>query len=133
MRPVPIEDCFVPEPNSGCWLWLKETNTKGYGRYRKLMAHRVVYEAHRGPIPEGLTLDHLCRVRSCVNPSHLEPVSMRDNILRGTCRAAVNSRKTECQNGHPLEGENVRITWNGDRECRECRRAYDKARPWRAR
>lgn len=78
-----------PEPNSGCWLWTASGGSGGYGSFSigraraNLMAHRVSYEMFRGPIPEGLHIDHLCRVRCCVNPAHLEPVTPRENVNRG--------------------------------------------------
>jgi hypothetical protein len=82
---------IVPEPNSGCWLWTGAHDAKGYGfcRYPRdginvvQNAHRVVYEIERGPIPNGLDLDHLCRNSACVNPDHLEPVSRSVNVRRG--------------------------------------------------
>src|ERR1019366_4519713 len=76
----------LPEPNTGCWLWTGGLNRGGYGQFMTppcTVAHRVAYELFVGPIPEGLQLDHLCRVRSCVNPQHLEPVSQQENIRRG--------------------------------------------------
>jgi hypothetical protein len=82
-----LERRISPEPNTGCWLWVGNKNDRGYGvvplegKIRK--AHRAVYESERGPIPEGLTLDHLCRIRCCVNPDHLEPVTAMENIRRG--------------------------------------------------
>ena len=78
----------------------------------------------RGPIPEGLTLDHLCRVRACVNPAHLEPVTLRENTLRSpSAPTAINARKTECLRGHAFTPEN---TWvhRSRRCCRECKRSW---------
>lgn len=82
------------EDESGCWLWVGECNDNGYGRFsvkgRKVYAHRSSYEIHVGPIPEGLHIDHLCRVRNCVNPEHLEPVTRSENVRRGIrARAAA--------------------------------------------
>lgn len=72
---------------TGCWEWQGELNRNGYGRVwvngRRLMAHRVAYQLLVGEIPEGLVLDHLCKVRRCCNPDHLEPVTVRENTLRG--------------------------------------------------
>lgn len=73
------------EPNSGCWLWAGADNGVGYGKFRGKYAHRISYEMNRGPIPNGMHLDHLCRVRCCVNPSHLEPVTNAENARRGLC------------------------------------------------
>ena len=101
------------EPNTGCWLWAGHVNPKGYGtaaiketgsnRWMTRYAHRAMYQLVAGPIQAGLELDHLCRVRSCVNPEHLEPVTRRENVLRGDAPAlaALLSRpKTHCARGH---------------------------------
>ncbi len=84
---------YIPEPNSGCWLWLGELNSAGYGRISqgnnkigkrvRSLAHRVSYELAKGPVPEGFDLDHLCRVPCCINPDHLEPVTRSENNRRG--------------------------------------------------
>jgi len=127
-----------PEPNSGCWLWVGTSAGVGerrdqilsgsYGmayvsRQRpKVFAHRLAWELFRGPIPEGFTVDHLCRVRRCVNPAHLEPVSLRDNILRGTAVSAIAARKTHCPRGHPYDFR----YWNGGRGCSRCRREQNR-------
>ncbi len=79
------------EPNSGCWLWVGTVDLNGYARFAEVIrgkhynriAHRAIYTALIGPIPEGLQLDHLCRVRCCVNPQHLEPVTLQENLRRG--------------------------------------------------
>lgn len=123
---MPLEMLYEPEPNSGCWLWTGVTVRHGYGIIQRdgkyHCAHRYVYEYERGPIPEGLTLDHLCRVRSCVNPAHLEPVDLRTNTLRGEGITAQNARKTECPRGHSY-------SWTTDgkggrrRYCYPCLRA----------
>lgn len=112
----------------GCWLWTAAVSTGGYGRVHwdgKLrQAHRVAYELEVGPIPEGLELDHLCRVRRCVRPDHLEPVSGKVNKLRGVSPSADHARKTHCDAGHPLEGPGADVyTRNGWRYCRPCRLA----------
>lgn len=87
------------------------------------MAHRVVYEAFGGKIAKGLHLDHLCRNRACVNPEHLEPVTARTNILRGTCPAALNVNKSHCKWGHEFNARNTlrRPDHPGWRACRKCR------------
>lgn len=83
---------------TACWLWQGEMNRNGYGRVwvngKRLMAHRVVYESLRGPIGEGLLLDHLCRNRACCNPDHLEPVTHRENTLRGEARLFQPTTRT---------------------------------------
>lgn len=109
----------------GCWLWTAAQDQKGYPLFawhRVLVkAHRFAYERMVGPIPKGLTLDHLCRVRNCVNPEHLEPVTNRVNVLRGRGVTAVNAIKTHCLRGHPLSGYNLYTppgtNW---RACRTC-------------
>lgn len=110
----------------------------GYGAVKRdgrtELAHRVAFELVVGPIPEGLVLDHTCRNRPCVNPSHLEAVTQRTNLLRGETIAARHAARTVCVNGHPLEGDNVRLEPRGRyvmRRCRTCVR--DRARERRAR
>jgi hypothetical protein len=110
---------------AGCWLWTAARDGSGYGHVRwqgKLVkAHRIVYELLVGPITEE-TLDHLCRVWHCVNPDHLEPVSRRENTLRGDTMAAKHAATTHCPAGHPYSGANVYYKpGNGARECVTCR------------
>jgi hypothetical protein len=125
---------FIPEPNSGCWLWLGTLNKGGYGdicrngRVEKhAQAHRVAYELYVGPIPAGLDLDHLCRVRCCVNPAHLEPVTRSENVKRGLMPAINRARavaQTHCVHGHEFTAENTihaKVRGRSTRECRECR------------
>jgi hypothetical protein len=110
----------------GCWTWTRETDHDGYGRVRyegiKRMAHRVAYAALGGSVPDDLQLDHLCRVRNCVNPAHLEPVTNRTNTLRGNGPTAVNSVKTHCPQGHPYDRVNTHFRPCGRRRCRACER-----------
>lgn len=111
---------------STCWWWTGQQNGHGYGLIRvgrrKLMAHRVVYEMRVGAIPNGFQLDHLCRNRACVNPTHLEPVIPRTNVLRGVGHSAVNASKTHCIHGHKFTAENTYIDPRGYRACRTCAR-----------
>jgi hypothetical protein len=109
-----------------CWLWKGYRNEYGYGRFafgnKTLYAHRFAYELLVAPIPEGLQIDHLCRVRHCVNPDHLEAVPQSVNILRGTGPAARNHDATECTHGHPFDEDNTYIRPNGSRSCKQCHR-----------
>lgn len=111
---------------NGCWNWTGYKSPKGYALTRfdgtTKKAHRVIYELLKGPIPEGLQPDHLCRNRGCVNPDHIEPVTHRTNVLRGIGLTAQNAKKTHCQNGHPLSGENLYVTPNGRRQCQVCKK-----------
>lgn len=117
-----------------CWEWTRaKSNGYGYiklrGAMRSSLAHRVAFEAFRGPIPDGLQLDHLCRNRGCVNPWHLEPVDCRENLLRGnTTQAAINARKTHCPAGHPYDQANTYVKKDGARMCRECNRVRTRER-----
>lgn len=104
-----IEARFIPEPNSGCFLWTHRLNTHGYAYIsvgpKERRVQRVYYEMEKGPIPPGLVLDHLCRNRCCVNPDHLEPVTFRENIRRGN--VGKSSPKTHCPKGHEYTPENI--------------------------
>jgi hypothetical protein len=114
----------VALPNEqGCMLWLGSLGSGGYARIRlpgtRVMAHRMAYELLVGPIPEGAQLDHLCRVRHCMAPAHLEPVTQAENIRRGEA-GRHNKVKTVCKRGHAYTPENTRIRRNGTRACRKC-------------
>lgn len=116
---------WEPVPESGCWIWTAAMCHRGYGRFNLknksgYLAHRWAYETFRGPIPNGLILDHLCRVRCCVNPLHLEAVTIRINNLRGIGFAAQNVAKTHCIKGHLLAGDNLWVDKNGGRRCKVC-------------
>ena len=110
---------------TGCWEWQGRRKTKeGYGRIydgKDIFTHRYSYEYFREEIPEGLKLDHLCRNPPCVNPDHLEPVTTKENILRGIGLAAVNANKTHCVNGHPFDDVNTYQRPTGGRGCKICR------------
>lgn len=114
---------------SGCWLWTGSIDRHGYGRTRGAKghstgAHRVIYESLVGPIPDGLQIDHLCRVTGCVNPAHLEPVTPRVNTFRGDTPARKNAARTHCVNGHPFDEANTyRMAGSVRRYCRACNRA----------
>lgn len=122
----------------GCWLWTVTCSSWGYGAWmagrRSLKrtwpvatssAYRLAYIDFVGLVPEGYQLDHLCRVRCCVNPSHLEVVTQRENILRGEGTGARHARQTHCKRGHEFTLENTRVRPSRPRrrECRVCLRA----------
>ena len=124
----------------GCWLWQGSLDRDGYGRISvrpesgtgaslRKAAHRVSYEAFVGPIPDGMTIDHTCRTRACVNPAHFELVPLVENIARRVYVRANhrNAAKTHCKNGHEFTAENTRIGSRGDRICRACERARGAA------
>lgn len=116
-------------PEAGCWVWIGDCDGNGYGRISaqtgvpRRSAHRLVYELLVGPVPEGLELDHLCRVRCCVNPAHLEPVTHAENLRRSAIarRQTGLDRKTECKRGHPLSVDNTYVDPAGKRYCKTCR------------
>lgn len=108
---------------NGCWLWFASVNNKGYGTIRPetalrtvppVLAHRALYELLIGPVLDGLELDHLCRTPSCVNPTHLEPVTHQENMRR------ANQKRSTCKRGHLLVDDNVYTSARGQRSCRQC-------------
>jgi hypothetical protein len=105
----------------GCWEWSGSRSAAGYGNVwvdgRQRYAHRVMYELLVGPIPAGLQIDHLCRNRSCVNPGHMEPVTSKENTLRGNSMSARHARQTECPHGHSLSDA---MHYKNGRSCRTC-------------
>jgi hypothetical protein len=117
------------EKTETCWLWTGYMNPHGYGQFRvggraglAVLVHRWAYQQCVGPIPAGLQLDHLCRVRRCVRPSHLEPVTCRENQLRGDTFTAAKTAQTHCRRGHELTEANIyrRPDRPHTRECRRC-------------
>jgi hypothetical protein len=118
-----------------CWEWTSK-KWRGYGywtlRGKNWRVHRYSYTIMVGPIPEGMTIDHLCRNRGCVNPAHLEVVTHRENTLRGTGPSAQNARKTHCKRGHEFTPENTLLK-GGGRKCAVCIRAGERARRARER
>jgi hypothetical protein len=142
---------FVPahRPTDECWLWLGRIDTSGYGEYKQYAspgrkhfwrAHRVAYELLVGPIPEGLVIDHLCRVRDCVNPAHMEPVTSAENTRRGSAvgrsgatgahlrRAYVDGVGYICRYGHVMTPQNTFVDRRGYWICRTCR--YERHKEW---
>lgn len=113
---------------AGCWIWVGTRLVGGYGklqyRKRQLLAHRVAYELVRGPIPDGLVIDHLCRVRHCVNPDHLEVVESRENTRRGMSPSAVANRTDICAKGHVGQ---YHVYPSGHRRCLTCQAAWKAA------
>jgi hypothetical protein len=134
----------IPIPFSGCWVWDGFLDRFGYGRLASgkrgvsYKAHRVSYEYAKGPIPDGLQIDHLCRVKGCINPDHLEAVTPGENVRRGDLPALSSVRMTSlrarkkaelragpdprCARGHPFDNENIYIDKRGFWHCRECKR-----------
>lgn len=107
------------EKTETCWLWTGALNNRGYGQVRRrphlFLAHRLAYEERYGAIPDGLVLDHLCRVTNCVNPEHLEAVTQRENMRR-----SVRKPRSHCRHGHEMTTENTIITPR-QRVCRTCK------------
>lgn len=126
---------YIVDPVSGCWVWQRCGNGRGYGFvFRggiRSYAHRAFYEDANGPIPDDLVIDHLCRNPSCVNPDHLEAVTFQENMRRGVFpsrRGAKQTPRELCKKGlHRFTPENTIIEPDGGRKCRECVKAYKRA------
>lgn len=124
-------------PSNDCVIWTGSRDGKGYGKLmyegKVWRAHRLVYTLRKGEIPAGLVLDHLCRVKLCVNPAHLEPVTQRINVKRGDTSnnrsPSANANKTHCKRGHEFTPENT-INRSGKqgkfRVCRTCKNEYQR-------
>ncbi len=124
------------EKTATCWLWTGALQPNGYGRFQNYLAHRYAYELLVGPIPSGLTIDHVktrgCKHRNCVNPAHLEPVTQKVNNARGVGAAVTKARhaaKTHCKLGHEFTIENTYIKPDGRRSCKACKTSRAKAKP----
>jgi hypothetical protein len=120
----------------GCFVWHGDTVKCGYGRIRigggngrKVLVHRATYEHFVGPIPDGMTIDHVkargCHSRACCNVDHLEVVSFRENVMRGDSFAARHAKATHCPQGHPYDLFNTRL-YQGRRYCRACNRLHSR-------
>jgi hypothetical protein len=129
-RKIALFDKLDKQPN-GCWLWTGTLTHDGYPRAGARYMHRVSYEMHKGSIAEGMTLDHLCKIRKCCNPDHLEPVTLQENISRGNY--GWRSALTHCKRGHEFTPENTILRATGGRnggarrDCRECGRIAQRA------
>lgn len=127
--PENIEKRIIPEPNSGCWLWIggirdKKENYGGCAWEGKTWrSHRLVYSLLCAPVSDELDIDHLCRNRICCNPDHLDPCTRKVNVLRGAGIAPNNAQKTHCPKGHAYTPENTYI-WNNQRFCKTCHVFY---------
>jgi len=137
-----IENLVMRDPNSGCWLWTGTLNNRGYGMVgvqgKMQLVHRTIYELFKGSIPLGLQLDHKCRTSACANPDHLEPVTNRENTMRGLSPETMRKHHMAtlaCPQGHFYTPKNTYIYFNKKghrcRGCRICRRAVNRA--WKAR
>lgn len=116
-----------------CWLWTGPKTPDGYGITAAKgvrNAHRLSWVLHRGPIPEGMQIDHLCRVRHCVNPDHLELVTLWENVRRGNAPTATHAKKTHCIRGHPFDAANTAIYFDAlgraGRKCKTCRQLRNR-------
>ena len=127
-----FEDKYVVCP-TGCWVWMGHIRADGYGWFykdgRAKLAHRAAYELLVGAVPAALELDHLCRMRHCVNPAHLEAVTRLENVRRGE-GGKHNIVKTHCPRGHPYDEANTYPIPSGGRGCRACRNR--ESRDWKA-
>jgi len=130
LPPRLVKSLLVNE-ETGCWEWIKSRRS-GYGQVKFdgkcRFVHRVAYALLVGEIPSTVHLDHLCRVRACANPAHLEPVTHRENMRRGDGVSGRNAKKTHCPKGHPYLEGNTYVSPRGNRQCKECRREHQRKR-----
>ena len=127
-KPIPPDESFWPkvDKSGDCWIWQGAPNGSGYGTFRKIGAHRWAYENLRGPIPQGLHIDHLCRNRLCVNPNHMDLVTQAENLYRSPLTiATINGTKTHCKYGHPFDAANTGLSRYG-RYCKECDKQHKR-------
>lgn len=113
------------DPNTECWLWQGYADRDGYARIEVIggknkFVHRLSYEAFTGSIPEGMSIDHICKNRGCCNPKHLQQLSIKENILRGDGASSKNNKKTHCNEGHEFSAENTYINNRSARVCKTC-------------
>ena len=118
--PQHLQDKIMPVTECGCWVWIGGKSLCGYGRVKvqgsriAKPTHRVIYELFNGKIPKGLEPDHICNLRCCVNPNHIEPKTHAENMARN-----AHARKTHCKRGHEFTPENTGH-YKGSRHCRKC-------------
>ncbi len=142
-RKEPIDrftEKYIINPDTNCWEWQAALDRDGYGCFRFTheqgakswgKSYVFAYEYFVGDIPEGMQLDHTCRNRCCVNPKHLEPVTLIENVMRGQSFSAINARKTHCIHKHPLSGDNLYVQPStGYRYCRTCKRQSEQRRKY---
>jgi hypothetical protein len=142
-RARPAEERFweriEKDQSTGCWNFRARYYSRGYAQFSvsgngsdgsqvRVYAHRYSWELHRGPIPAGLSLDHRCRNTICCNPDHLEPVSLKENVLRSNGVFALNARKAMCKRGHQFTPQNTYSKRPGERRCRTCRADQHRAK-----
>lgn len=113
-----------------CWEWLGWETNSGYAQFRigikKYLVHRISYEMYKGIIPKYYEVDHLCKNKKCVNPDHLESVEGKENNRRSNSKSSINSKKTNCNNGHEFTIQNTYVTKQGHRECIICMKKLNK-------
>lgn len=129
-----LEERVYKDPNSGCWIYLGQINAKGYPlcsfvNFKTKTAYRLVYELCKGKIPAGLEIDHVCRVRSCINPNHLDAVTHAENMRRSIGYNIGHHVLTVCRKGHPYTPENeiIRRHWKTGAIYHNCRICTNEA------